>query len=296
MKPRRVLTIGSTGMLGGAVRRELIKSDMQFLEASRSRGLIFDAEVDSTKALLETAGLAPGDYVVNCVGLTKCHIVEEQPDTVARAVSLNIGFPIALAKAAESLGLRVIQVATDCVFSGREGNYLESSAHDAYDVYGKSKSIGEVKSDHVMHLRCSLVGPEARGKKSLFFEWVRGTPPNSQINGYINHNWNGLTSRAFARIVTGIIEGDKFNPDVHHLVPADALTKYELVRMELELLDRADVHLNAFETDNSVDRTLATNKPETNSRLLFCGGYERVPTIREMMEELPWEDLKESWF
>lgn len=293
MTRRRVLVIGSTGMLGNAVYQRLRETDLEVLEASRSRGLLFDAEVDSARALLEAAGLRPGDYVVNCIGLTKTHIDERKTETLERAIMLNALFPIALSHSAGDLKVRVIQVATDCVFSGREGNYLESSPHDAHDAYGKTKSIGEVKSDHVMHLRCSLIGPEAKGKQTLFFEWVRAAAPDSQLLGYVNHRWNGLTSRAFAKIVAGLIARDRFVSGLHHLVPADVLTKYELVRLELELLRREDVRLDASEAEAPVDRTLATNSPNVNSMLFGCGGYERVPTIREMMEELPWGALKE---
>ena len=293
MTKQRVLVIGSTGMLGGTVFQTLTGRGLEVLEASRSRGLIFDAEVDSVEDLLRKAGVRAGDFVVNCVGLTKAHIFEDNKESIARAIRLNVLFPLALARASEELNLRVIQVATDCVFSGGEGKYVESSPHNAYDAYGKSKSLGEVKSERVMHLRCSLIGPESEGRQSLFFEWVRAAAPGSQLNGYVNHHWNGLTSLAFARIVTGVIENDKFVPGLHHLVPADELTKYELIRLELELLEREDVQVEAFQAEESIDRTLATNAPETNSMLFAGAGYKRVPTIREMMEELPWEALKE---
>ena len=293
MTKQRVLVVGSTGMLGGTVYQTLNGSDIEVLEASRSRGLIFDAEVELAGELLRKASLKPGDFVVNCVGLTKTHITEDKKETIERALRLNVLFPIDLARAAEELNLRVIQVATDCVFSGGKGKYLESSPHDAYDAYGKSKSLGEVKSEHVMHLRCSLVGPEGDGRQSLFFEWVRALEPKSQINGYVNHHWNGLTSLAFAKIVAGILQSDTFIPGTHHLVPADQLTKYELIKLELELLKREDVQVEAFQAEEYIDRTLATHAPETNIMLFAVAGYKRVPTIREMMEELPWEALKE---
>ena len=293
MTKQRVLVIGSTGMLGGTVFQTLTESGLEVLEASRSRGWIFDAEVELVESLLEKAELKPGDFVVNCVGLTKTHINEEKAETIERAMRLNVLFPISLARAAEKLNLRVIQVATDCVFSGAEGKYLESSPHNAYDAYGKSKSLGEAKSEHVMHLRCSLVGPEGEGRQSLFFEWVRASVPGSQIIGYVNHHWNGLTSLAFAKIVAGVLESDTFIPGTNHLVPADQLTKYELIKLELELLKREDVQVEAFQAEEYIDRTLATHAPETNSMLFAGAGYKRVPTIREMMEELPWEALKE---
>lgn len=294
MTKQRALVLGSTGMLGGAVYQTLIRSDLEVLEASRSQGLIFDAEGEIEADFFIQAGLKQGDFVVNCVGLTKTRILEDKIDTLERAIRLNVLFPTALARVAEEVDLRVIQIATDCVFSGAEGKYLESSPHDANDVYGKSKSLGEVKSQNVMHLRCSIVGPEAEGRQSLFFEWVRAAEPGSQLKGYVNHHWNGLTSLAFARIVAGIIERGKFNAGLHHLVPADELTKRELIELELELLQRGDVQVRAFDAEEFIDRTLATEDEEANNSLFACGGYGQPPTIREMMEELPWDALRKS--
>jgi len=292
MNGTKVLVIGSTGMLGSAVIAQLSRSDLDIIEASRSKGLRFDAEGDSCEDLLLAAGLRSQDYVVNCVGLTKTHIDESDPSSVDRAVRLNILFPISLARAAEKSGVRIIQVATDCVFSGKNGHYKESSSHDANDIYGKSKSIGEVRSENVLHLRCSLVGPEIAGRSSLFFEWIRGLEYGAIVDGFTDHIWNGLTSQAFGAIVSGIVESGTFFSGVQHLVPADSLTKFELVEMELDLLGRNDVVVNETITGNKVDRTLETSNPTQNDLLFKLGGYDATPTIREMMEQLPWAELR----
>jgi len=292
MNGTKVLVIGSTGMLGSAVIAQLSRSDLDIIEASRSKGLRFDAEGDSCEDLLLAAGLRSQDYVVNCVGLTKTHIDESDPSSVDRAVRLNILFPISLARAAEKSGVRIIQVATDCVFSGKNGHYKESSSHDANDIYGKSKSIGEVRSENVLHLRCSLVGPEIAGRSSLFFEWIRGLEYGAIVDGFTDHIWNGLTSQAFGAIVSGIVESGTFFSGVQHLVPADSLTKFELVEMELDLLGRNDVVVNETITGNKVDRTLETSNPTQNDLLFKLGGYDATPTIREMMEQLPWAEFR----
>jgi len=292
MKSPKVLVIGSTGMLGSAVLDQLSHAGVETLQASRGQGTRFDAERDSCDDLMLAAGLKTGDYIVNCVGLTKTHIHDDDPSTIVRAVKLNVMFPIALAKAAEKSGVRIIQVATDCVFSGLTGGYRESSAHDAYDVYGKSKSMGEVKSESVMHLRCSLVGPEMAGRSSLFFEWVRTLKDGAVIEGYRDHKWNGLTSRAFGSIVSGIVNTGTFFSGVQHLVPKDELTKFDLVNMELDLLSRYDVTVKKTDSGFRVDRTLATSDPAKNELLFKLGGFGQVPTISEMMEQLPWEELR----
>jgi dTDP-4-dehydrorhamnose reductase len=271
-------------MLGSAVYSELEKAGLNPISASRTSGVKFDAITLAVDELFSSAGLGEGDFVVNCVGLTKSRINELSPSDRALAVSLNIDFPHALASSAERAGVRVIQVATDCVFSGQRGSYTESDHHDPLDVYGKTKSLGEVPSHAVMHLRCSLIGPEL-GRSSLFFEWVRQQPKDASITGFTNHNWNGLSSDAFGRVVTGIVKSGAFRSGVQHLVPADNLTKDKLVRGVLDELSRSDVRVASGLASEMIDRTLATENSEFNEDLFRLAGYEQLPTIRQMIHE-----------
>jgi len=281
---RKVLVLGSTGMLGSAVVEALQQKGHEVVIASRSIGIKFDAVNLDTEKLLTAASLQKGDFVVNCVGLTKSRIDESSLASRSLAIKLNVDFPNDLAKAAEKLGFKIIQVATDCVFSGLAGGYSEGSAHDALDVYGKTKSLGETPSPNVMHLRCSLIGPEI-GSSSLFFEWVRQQPVKAEINGYNNHFWNGLSSLAFGKVVSGVIREDLFKSGVQHLVPTNQVTKDELVRLELAALGRGDVQVTSKKGEHPIDRTLRTNGHNFNEQLFLAAGYEKIPTIQEMVLE-----------
>lgn len=281
----KVIVLGSTGMLGSAVYKQMSLGGLNVIQASRTKGLRFDARELQSLSIIEAGGLSEGDYVVNCVGLTKSRIDESSVQSRALAVSLNVNFPNDLAIAAEAKGVRVIQVATDCVFSGADGNYSEMAKHDAEDVYGRTKSLGEAPSNALMHLRCSLIGPEL-GRSSLFFEWVRQQPQGSNIHGFTNHFWNGLTSDVFGQIVTGIVKDGLFSPGVQHLVPQDRVSKDQLVRLELKALGKADVQVSSAEATCKVDRTLSTQNREANLALFAAAGYENLPTIAQMVEKL----------
>ena len=281
---KKILVLGSTGMLGSAAVEALQEKGHEVMTASRSTGIKFDAVNLNTEKLLTAASLRKGDFVINCVGLTKSRIDEASMASRSLSIKLNIDFPNDLAKAAEKLGVKIIQVATDCVFSGLAGGYSEGSAHDPLDVYGKTKSLGETPSPNVMHLRCSLIGPEV-GRSSLFFEWVRQQPINAQIDGYTNHLWNGLSSRAFGKVVSGIISEELFESSVQHLVPSDEVTKDELVRLELSALGRDDVQVTSTEGEHPIDRTLATDRTGFNTQLFLAAGYKKIPTIEEMVLE-----------
>lgn len=279
-------------MLGRAVVAELKIQGINLVASSRTTGSVYDAEITRPVALFDAVGLQPEDYVINCIGVTKKHIDETCKDSIARAVRLNVLFPLELSKVAEAKGVNVIQVATDCVYSGRQGQYSELDAHDAEDVYGKSKSLGEIPSQNVMYLRCSLVGPEQPGRRSLFFEWVRSLDSGSKVDGFVNHHWNGLTSLAFSRVVAGAVRNNLFTPGVQHLVPKDTVTKYDLVKIVLDLLQRERVDVVSTTDVRGINRTLSTVNPTLNQQLFRVAGYDGLPSIREMMEELPWMDLR----
>jgi dTDP-4-dehydrorhamnose reductase len=179
----------------------------------------------------------------------------------------------------------VIQIATDCVFSGQKGSYLESEAHDALDVYGKSKSLGEVPNASMMHLRVSIIGPEV-GRSTSLLEWVRNQPNGAQIFGFTDHLWNGVTTSHFGKLARGIIESDLFEAGVFHVVPGNRLPKNKLVEKIASVFGRDDIQVQPKPSGNTVDRTLETNDPSFNSSLWAAAGYPTPPTVEQMLEEI----------
>ena len=156
---------------------------------------------DSVEELTKYVG--NGDYIINCLGITKPHINDNNEQDVARAKLVNTLVPAERASLAENTGSRVIQIATDCVFSGCKGHYLETDAHDAADVYGKTKSLGEVVSNNVMHIRVSTIGREL-GRSTLLLEWVLSHAHGATIPGFTDHFWNGVTTNHFSKVVRGM--------------------------------------------------------------------------------------------
>jgi dTDP-4-dehydrorhamnose reductase len=134
-------------------------------------------------------------------------------------------------------------------------------------------------------LRCSIIGKEKNTKFSLL-SWFLNNK-NIKINGFTNHYWNGLTTLALVKIVNGIIINKLFKHGLFNIVPYDTVTKYELLR----------IFNNKFFIDNKkkivpvkhtvmVNRILLTNNENFNKRLWKNAGYQRVQSIKEMIEEL----------
>ncbi len=304
MSPTRVLVLGASGMLGSMAADYL----------ARDAGLELTAAVRSPEYLARGRRLIPGirwelydaveaaapdgpsvlegqAWVVNAIGIVKPLIRDDNAGEVERAIRVNALWPHELAKRARLAGARVIQVATDCVYSGEKGRYTEKDAHDPTDVYGKTKSLGEVRAPDVLHLRCSLVGPEPRPHRSLL-GWFLSREAGATVPGYVNHRWNGLTTLSFARICRGLIAGDSRISGLRHVVPAGSVTKRELLGLFAAHFRRPDIVIEPREAGAVIDRTLATEDPEANAGLWRGAGYAAPPSVADMVAELAAFDYR----
>jgi dTDP-4-dehydrorhamnose reductase len=298
----KVLVLGGSGMLGSMVADVLSRNRALTVTATvRDPDLLGRLrlrlpEVEWRRLHLEdgAAGLdvvRGHSWVVNAIGITKPLIHDDSPAEIERAIEVNSLFPHLLGHQAARVGARILQIATDCVYSGARGRYVETDVHDALDVYGKTKSLGESFQGNVAHLRCSIIGPEPKAFKFLI-EWFRRQPPGARANGFLNHHWNGLTTLHFARLCESIIASGLELPHLHHVVPADSLSKAAMLHLFAETFARPDVSISDVDAPTVVDRTLRTLDPDLNRRLWQCAGYAAPPSVADMIRELARFDYR----
>jgi dTDP-4-dehydrorhamnose reductase len=301
---KNVLVLGGSGMLGSMIVDVLSReSDVAVTATARSSNLTarFQALYPATRwvefrfdphDLSVSPSLADGrDWIVNAVGITKPLIRDDNPAEIAAAIAVNAALPHRIGQVAAAAGAKVIQIATDCVYSGAKGDYVESDPHDALDVYGKTKSLGETYLPGVHHLRCSIVGPEPKDPKFLV-EWFRRQPAGAQVNGFVNHRWNGVTTLHFARICLGVIRTHMTLPHLQHVVPSDTMTKAGMLHAFARDFDRQDILIRDVQAQTVVDRTLATANSQLNADLWSAAGYGEPPTVRAMLGEMARYDCK----
>lgn len=280
---KKVLVLGSTGMLGSAVTQILSDSSTKLLTTSRhgKNGSNFTVGSGLIEDVLSS--FTP-DWVINCIGTIKPHINESDSNSVLNAINVNSIFPAQLSRAASKTGAKVIQIATDCVYSGSKGAYSEADLHDATDVYGKTKSLGEVPAENMMHLRASIIGPELERSTSLL-EWFKNQPINSQINGFTDHLWNGVTTHAFGKLCNGIINQNLFQEGKFHVTPKDVVTKAHLLKLFSKVYKRSDILISDTVSAYKINRTLSTENINQSNNLWQSAGYNAVPTIEELVCE-----------
>ena len=278
----RILILGGGGMLGHRLWLELSRAHEVWVTVRGSRHDIPDLpgvergrileRVDATNSelLVRAFGRARPEAVINCVGLVKQRAAGNDPSL---AIEVNALLPHRLADVCLTSGSRLIHVSTDCVFSGRDGNYTEKSIPDADDLYGRTKLLGEVTDSHTLTLRTSIVGRELKERQGLA-EWFLAQ--QGPVRGYTRSLFSGVTTHQFSRAVADYVLPHPELQGLYHL-SGEPIAKYQL----LQLLNSSYRRNSIIEPDDEVicDRTL------DSSRFRAATGFV-APAWPDMVEEM----------
>jgi dTDP-4-dehydrorhamnose reductase len=257
----RVLVLGASGMIGSAMIRVLSqKRDWQVFGSLRSAGakrffepaiadrLLAAVNIKDRDNIVRAFAQTRPDVVVNCIGLTKHHAEADDP---LLAIPINALLPHQLAELCRATSARLIHISTDCVFSGRKGNYTETDFADAGDVYGKSKFLGEVLGQGAITLRTSTIGHELQSAYGLL-EWFLAQ--QGSCKGFSKAIFSGLPNVVFAEVVRDIVIP---RPELTGLyqVGAEPIAKYELLKLIAAAYGKTiDIRMdNTFTIDRSLD-------------------------------------------
>jgi dTDP-4-dehydrorhamnose reductase len=244
-----ILLFGSTGMLGRYVYN-VLKNDYNVICIKRND---FDIENDEWSKLknIITLNLKENDIILNCAGI----IPQKYGNEYKKFIRINALFPHKLSEFANISNVKFIHITTDCVFNGFKGNYLETDEHNASNIYGISKSLGEPNEATI--IRTSIIGEEIKDKKSLI-EWVKSNK-NQTIDGYTNHYWNGVTCLTLANIIKNIIDNNAFWKGVKHIYSPNCVSKYNLCCYINEIYN-LNINIMPIETENK-NLTLLSKEP-----------------------------------
>ena len=190
------------------------------------------------------------------------------------SVLVNSLFPHKLSNVCKTFNSRLIILSTDCIFSGKSGNYKEEDISDAEDLYGRSKFLGEVTSKNVLTLRKSTIGLELGSHHGLI-EWFLAQ--EGDIKGYSKTIYSGVTSEVLAKIIARIINDF---PNIYGVrnIASKPISKFKLLQELNKKLP--ETRINVLQDDEIVcDRSLDSSK--LNKEI-----GELVPSWDEMLEDL----------
>lgn len=242
----KIYLFGSTGMLGRYINLVLSK----YYNIKCINRIDYNIEVDTFEKLEEilSSDLQKNDIIINCAGIIP---QKYKKDNYKTYILVNTLFPHKLGEIADKYSSKLIHITTDCVYNGAKGNYSENDLHTANDIYGVSKSLGEPKN--ATTIRTSIIGEELIGKKSLI-EWVKSNT-DGEINGFINHYWNGVTCLTLAKFIKSIIDSNNFWKGIKHIYSENIVSKYDLCCYINEIY-KLNIKINKYEDQTSKNMTL----------------------------------------
>ncbi len=284
----KILVIGATGMLGyslfsnlsenksldvyGTVRA--IAGKEHFYKKTEDK-LFQNVDVENIDSIAQVIKSLKPDYVLNCIGLIKQYDSAKIPVAAIKANSL---LPHQLAAICSENVAKFIHFSTDCVFSGKQGGYLESDIPDAKDIYGRSKLLGEVDYEPHLTLRTSIIGHELSSSVSLI-DWFLSQ--ENETKGFSKAIFSGLPTCYIAKILTEHVF-DKHLSGLYHLSvePIDKLTLIQKVSTVYS--KKINIHES---TELVIDRSLDSSKFQEQTRF-------SVPSWDELIEFMHLDYLK----
>jgi len=291
----RALVLGGSGMLGHRLCRALSARmetwatfrdeparfiQYDFISQERALGRVNAEHIASVRGALETV---QPDVVVNCIGIVK---QRDEAKQAIPSIQVNALFPQQLAELCIEQNARLVQISTDCVFSGLRGRYTEADVPDPVDLYGRTKLLGELNRPNCLTLRTSIIGWQLNTFSSLlsWFSQQRG----QRIKGYQQAIYSGFSTRVLAGLISDLIET---RPDLSGLyqVASEPISKYNLLGALRGKLGWDDIEI---EPDDNFycDRSLV------GTRFSVATGW-KAPGWDEMLTGLAEEwPLYQGWY
>lgn len=191
------------------------------------------------------------DWVVNCAGSIK----QQKHVSNCEMISMNALFPHKLREVLSDTKTRILHFSTDCVFSGSKGNYSDDALHDATDVYGRSKSLGELNFERCLTLRTSIIGHGLVPNASLVDWFVSNA--GKTVTGYKLAYFSGLPTYYIADLFLDKIMLEERHCGVYNL-SGYKIDKYQLLS---KINEHYRLNINILEDESfSIDRSLNSEK------------------------------------
>jgi dTDP-4-dehydrorhamnose reductase len=149
MNERRVLVMGSNGLLGQKVAEMLVRGTsavitLSSLEEAPVRvmepAVYVKADMTLKKEVRQLVAQAEPDVIINCAAMTNVDACETEREL---AWKINVGGIENIIEASRRTDATVVHVSSDYVFDGKNGPYTEEDRPEPLSYYGKTKLAGE---------------------------------------------------------------------------------------------------------------------------------------------------------
>ena len=267
----KVLVLGCNGMAGHLISLYLKEQGHEVLGFAKTKSKLVESvtgDARDLKCVKELISINKFDTVINCIGLLNQFAENDK----AGAAYLNAYFPHYLAELTEGTDAQVIHMSTDCVFSGKKGQYTEEDFRDGETFYDRSKALGEIEDDKNLTLRQSIVGPDIKASGIGLLNWFM--QQHGAVNGFKGAIWTGQTTLQLAKTMETAMK--ERASGLYNMVPDTWISKYELLKLFNKYMRNDEIEIIP------VDKAVA-DKSLKRTRWDF---QYKIPDYEQMVSEL----------
>ncbi len=249
----RFLVLGCNGMAGHMISLYLKEQGHDVFGFDRHPSSIVESvsgDAMDSDLVRDLIGVNKFDTVINCIGLLN----QFAENNHAHAAYLNAYFPHYLAQLTEGTETQIIHMSTDCVFSGKRGQYTEDDLKDGATFYDRSKALGEIENDKDLTMRQSIVGPDINPKGIGLLNWFM--QQHGEVTGYTGAMWTGQTTLQLAKTMEAAAKEKAHG--LINMVPDSNISKCDLLRLFNEYIRKEKVTIipvDKMAADKSLKRT-----------------------------------------
>jgi len=241
---KRVLVIGSNGMLGQRLTRYFLKKDNVELLCCSAEEESFFTEVEyrqidirDKKQVKKIMREFYPDFIINTAAYTNVDGCESNKEL---AWAVNVTGPENLAFYAHTLDSHLIHISTDYVFDGENGPYTETDVPNPISYYGRTKLASEnvIKGSRCKYtiIRTNVLYGPAKFGRPDFVKWVVTSLRNNEVIRIVTDQINNptfLDDLVFG--ITKIIELKK--EGIYNIGGKELLSRFEFTERIADYFD-----------------------------------------------------------
>ena len=274
-------------MVGFHLARELEKSHEVKTAAHSSKKVDFNLDASDSKSLEKTIAKASPDAVINAVKFPLS--VDEMELQKEAAYRLNTLLPENLARLQGKCSFKLVQVSTDGVYEGREGEtYSEESPTYPKNYYCYTKALAEerirvLSPDYLILRTEGVFGHDERGA-NFFLRLKKAAEEKREFWAADDQFSQPICGIEFARMARILIE--KKASGAYNVTGADYLSRYQLAEricksmgwgcklVKTSIKQRGMPVQSSLKVDNSKVEKLAGKILSLNRQLEDLKGWE----------------------
>ncbi|MCP3940416.1 MAG: sugar nucleotide-binding protein [Desulfobacteraceae bacterium] len=203
------------------------------------------------------------DAIINSIGILN----QDAEKDKSKAILVNSYLPHFLSEVSKNTETKIIQISTDCVFSGKTGNYTENSLKDGESFYDRTKALGELDNNKDLTFRNSIIGPDINECGIGLFNWFM--KQEGEIFGFTGAIWSGVTNLTLAKAMEKAIQENLSG--VYNLVNNSNISKFGLLTLfnkhmrneKLKILENDKIKLDKSLINNRQDFSFKVPSYET---------------------------------